>query len=94
MQIQECRINRPNVYQCRYRLQPLSATSFTVDSITESKKRDVALVTQMGETVAILRDVEVYANRKEEIVTRMFGAIDMDHAIRTFHTFTPVEIIY
>jgi len=72
----------------------LSATSFTVDSITESKKRDVALVTQMGETVAILRDVEVYANRKEEIVTRMFGAIDMDHAIRTFHTFTPVEIIY
>ena len=94
MQIQECRINHPTQRVSMSVPITLSATSFTVDSITESKKRDVALVTQMGETVAILRDVEVYANRKEEIVTRMFGAIDMDHAIRTFHTFTPVEIIY
>ena len=37
------------------------------------------LVTQMGQTVAILRDPEIYANRKEEIVTRMFGVIDPDH---------------
>jgi len=59
----------------------LSCTSFTKEAIEKSprNKRDVALVTQMGETVAILRDAEVYNNRKEEIVTRMFGAIDMEH---------------
>ena len=57
----------------------LSCTSYTKDAVEKSAKRDVALVTQMGETVAILRDPEIYGNRKEEIVTRMFGAIDMDH---------------
>lgn len=57
----------------------LSCTSFTKDAIESSNKRDVALVTQMGQTVAILRDAEIYDNRKEEIVTRMFGAIDMGH---------------
>jgi adenylylsulfate kinase (apsK) len=57
----------------------LSCTSFTKDSIEKSNKRDVALVTQMGQTVAILRDPEIYDNRKEEIVTRMFGVIDMGH---------------
>ena len=59
----------------------LSCTSFTKEAIEKSpkNKRDVALVTQMGETVAILRDAEIYDNRKEEIVTRMFGAIDMGH---------------
>ncbi|KAL7571258.1 hypothetical protein ACA910_008913 [Epithemia clementina (nom. ined.)] len=55
----------------------LSCTSFTRDAIDGSNA--VALVTQMGQTVAILRDPEVYANRKEEIVTRMFGVIDFDH---------------
>jgi hypothetical protein len=49
------------------------------DIIEKSNKRDVALVTQMGQIVAILRDPEIYNNRKEEIVTRMFGVIDMDH---------------
>jgi len=39
----------------------------------------VALVTQLGKTVAILRDPEIYDNRKEEIVTRMYGIIDPDH---------------
>lgn len=57
----------------------LSCTEFTKAQIEESGKRDVALVTRMGKTVAILRNVEIYANRKEEIVTRMFGVIDMDH---------------
>lgn len=57
----------------------LSCTSFTKDAIEKSSKRAVALVTQMGQTVAILRDPEIYDNRKEEIVTRMFGVIDMDH---------------
>jgi len=57
----------------------LSCTSFTKDAIEASDGSAVALVTQMGKTVAILRNPEIYANRKEEIVTRMFGVIDMDH---------------
>jgi len=57
----------------------LSCTSFTKNLIESSDKKAVALVTQLGETVAILRDPEVYNNRKEEIVTRMYGVIDMDH---------------
>ena len=55
----------------------LSCTSFTRDAIEGALS--VALVTQMGQTVAILRDPEVYTNRKEEIVMRMFGVIDPDH---------------
>ena len=55
----------------------LSCTSYTRDAIEGAQA--VALVTPMGQTVAILRDPEVYANRKEEIVTRMFGVIDRDH---------------
>jgi len=57
----------------------LSCTSFTKDSIEKSGKNAVTLVTQMGKTVAILRNPEIYPNRKEEIVTRMFGVIDPDH---------------
>jgi 3'-phosphoadenosine 5'-phosphosulfate synthase len=57
----------------------LACTSYTKDAIDNSDKSAVALVTQMGQTVAILRDPEVYANRKEEIVTRMYGVIDPDH---------------
>ncbi len=65
----------------------LSCTSYTKEAIEGSSKRAVALVTQMGQTVAILRDPEVYDNRKEEIVTRMFGAIDMDHPyIKTIYS--------
>jgi 3'-phosphoadenosine 5'-phosphosulfate synthase len=55
----------------------LSCTSFTKDLITGAPA--VALVTQMGQTVAILRNPEVYANRKEEIVARMFGVYDHGH---------------
>lgn len=57
----------------------LSCTSFTKELIESSGKSAVALVTLMGQTVAILRDPEIYNNRKEEIVTRMYGVIDMDH---------------
>lgn len=57
----------------------LSCTSFTKEAIEKSDKKAVTLVTQMGKRVAILRKPEVYANRKEEIVTRMFGVIDPDH---------------
>eukprot|EP00542_Grammatophora_oceanica_P020344 CAMPEP_0194037038 /NCGR_PEP_ID=MMETSP0009_2-20130614/9392_1 /TAXON_ID=210454 /ORGANISM="Grammatophora oceanica, Strain CCMP 410" /LENGTH=1164 /DNA_ID=CAMNT_0038679029 /DNA_START=54 /DNA_END=3548 /DNA_ORIENTATION=+ len=57
----------------------LSCTSYTREMIERSNKNAVALVTQMGETVAILRNPEIYENRKEEIVTRMYGVIDMGH---------------
>jgi 3'-phosphoadenosine 5'-phosphosulfate synthase len=65
----------------------LSLTGFTKHTIESasaalssgSSQIDVALTTRMGQTVAIMRNVEIYANRKEEIVTRMFGVIDMDH---------------
>lgn len=57
----------------------LSCTSFTKEAIENSDKDSIALVTQMGQTVAILRNPEIYDNRKEEIVTRMFGVIDPDH---------------
>jgi len=57
----------------------LSCTSYTREAIENSDKGAVALVTQMGQTVAILRDPEVYFNRKEEIITRMFGVVDPGH---------------
>jgi 3'-phosphoadenosine 5'-phosphosulfate synthase len=57
----------------------LSITDFTKIQVEASGRKDVALVTRMGQTVAILRDVEIYANRKEEIVTRMYGVIDPGH---------------
>ena len=57
----------------------LACTDYTKKAIDDSNTGAVALVTQMGDTVAILRSPEVYANRKEEIVARMFGAIDDGH---------------
>ena len=57
----------------------LSCTSYTKERVESSSSMDVALVTRMGHTVAIMRDFEIYENRKEEIVTRMFGVIDPDH---------------
>lgn len=55
----------------------LPITGYTKAAI-EGKKA-VALVDKDGRTLAILRNPEVYENRKEEIVTRCFGAIDMGH---------------
>lgn len=57
----------------------LSCTTYTKEAIEKSEKRDVALVTQMGQTVAILSDPEIYENRKEEIIARMYGVIDPGH---------------
>jgi len=58
----------------------LSCTSYTKEDIeANADKGAVALVTQMGQTVAILRNPEVYENRVEEIVTRMYGVIDPGH---------------
>ena len=57
----------------------LSCTAYTKSVIESSSADAVALTTQMGNIVAILRNPEVYPNRKEEIVTRMFGVIDPGH---------------
>ena len=57
----------------------LACTDFTKKLVEESGKRDVALVTNMGQIVAILSDPEIYNNRKEEIATRMYGVIDPGH---------------
>ena len=60
----------------------LSCTEYTkreIELAASGGTRAVALVTQMGQTVAILRDPEIYANRKEEIIARMFGVIDVGH---------------
>lgn len=57
----------------------LSCTSFTKGTIESSGKTAVALVTQTGTTIAILRNPEIYLNRKEEIATRLFGVIDPGH---------------
>lgn len=57
----------------------LSCTAYTKAAIESSSHDAVALTTQMGRIVAILRNPEIYNNRKEEIVTRMFGVIDMGH---------------
>ena len=57
----------------------LACTEYTKAAIESSNKGAVALTTQMGEIVAILRNPEIYPNRKEEIVTRMFGVIDPGH---------------
>jgi 3'-phosphoadenosine 5'-phosphosulfate synthase len=57
----------------------LPATDFTKREIESSGKNAVALVTKHGKTIAILRNPEIYENRKEEIVTRMFGVIDPGH---------------
>lgn len=57
----------------------LSCTAYTKEAIESSSANAVALTTQMGNIVAILRNPEIYPNRKEEIVTRMFGVIDPGH---------------
>lgn len=57
----------------------LPITGFTKKAIERSHKDAVALVNKHGETLAILRRPEIYVNRKEEIVSRIFGVIDDGH---------------
>ena len=58
----------------------LSCTAYTKEVIDSSSANVVALTTQIiGSIVAILRYPEIYPNRKEEIVTHMFGIIDPGH---------------
>ena len=53
--------------------------SNTNSNTEDQKKREVALMNKHGQILAILSDPEIYENRKEEIVTRTFGAIDRGH---------------
>lgn len=57
----------------------LPATGYTKAAIEASGKKAVALVDKDGRTLAILRNPEIYENRKEEIVARCFGVVDMGH---------------
>lgn len=47
--------------------------------IEKTGKKAVALVNKHGVTMAILRNPEIYENRKEEIVSRIFGVVDNGH---------------
>jgi 3'-phosphoadenosine 5'-phosphosulfate synthase len=57
----------------------LPCTDYTKDMIESSGKKSVALVTKHGNIVGLLHNPEIYANRKEEIVSRLFGVIDFKH---------------
>ena len=57
----------------------LPCTSYTKDAIESSGKKAVALMNKHGKLLGVLRNPEIYANRKEEIVSRIFGVIDMGH---------------
>lgn len=48
----------------------LPVSDFTKYSVEKSGKKAVTLVSKDGHMLAILRNPEIYPNRKEEIVTR------------------------
>ncbi len=57
----------------------LPITDYTKYGVEHSGKAAVALTTKDGQILAILRNPEVYKNRKEEIVARTWGVIDPGH---------------
>ena len=57
----------------------LPCTDYTKSAIESSGKTAVTLVGKHGNFLAILRNPEIYENRKEEIVSRFFGVIDPGH---------------
>ena len=57
----------------------LPITAFTKAAVEASKKGFVALRNKHGQVLAILKNPEIYVNRKEEIATRLFGVIDKGH---------------
>ncbi len=57
----------------------LAATDYTKMIIESSGKTAVTLVNKHGQALAILRNPEIFANRKEEVVSRIFGVIDKGH---------------
>lgn len=65
----------------------LTITDLTKKIVEDSGSPDVALVTTMGHTVAILKDHEIYDNRKEEIATRLYGAVDPGHPYIKKHVY-------
>jgi 3'-phosphoadenosine 5'-phosphosulfate synthase len=57
----------------------LPCTTFTKNVIESSGKRAITLRNKHGQALAILRNPEIYVNRKEEIVSRIFGVRDLGH---------------
>lgn len=57
----------------------LPITAYTKAGIETSGKKAVTLMSKHGVPLAILRNPEIYVNRKEEIVSRIFGVIDKGH---------------
>ncbi|KAH9100385.1 hypothetical protein LEN26_015906 [Aphanomyces euteiches] len=57
----------------------LPVTKAAKTQIESSKSRYVVLVSRTGEEVALLSDPEVFDHRKEERITRTFGAMDKGH---------------
>jgi 3'-phosphoadenosine 5'-phosphosulfate synthase len=57
----------------------LPITQFTKREIEASGKTAVALYNKHGKILGILRNPEIYVNRKEEIVSRIFGVVDRGH---------------
>ena len=57
----------------------LAITDYTKTLIDRSDKEAVTLVNKHGQPLAILRNPEIYANRVEETVSRIFGVIDRGH---------------
>ena len=57
----------------------LPITDYTKAAFEQSGKHAVTLMNKHGQPLAILRNPEIYRNRKEEIVSRIFGVIDPGH---------------
>ena len=57
----------------------LPCTTYTKTLIEKSPYNSVSLVNKHGKILGILHNPEIYVNRKEEIVSRVFGVIDMGH---------------
>jgi 3'-phosphoadenosine 5'-phosphosulfate synthase len=57
----------------------LPITGFTKAAIETSSKGAVAMLDKDGRVLGLLKNPEIYLNRKEEIVSRCFGAIDSGH---------------
>jgi 3'-phosphoadenosine 5'-phosphosulfate synthase len=57
----------------------LPITGYTKTSIESSEMKAVSLLNKHGKILGILRNPEIYVNRKEEIVSRFFAVIDRGH---------------
>ena len=57
----------------------LPCTAYTKAAIESSGQKSIALMNKHGKLLGVLRNPEIYVNRKEEIVSRIFGVIDMGH---------------